>query len=84
VSLLWTFLICLAALAAVLTIVDVVRRHYPAAKTVGWIALVVILPFVGALIYWIARKPTRQEADQAYLVEAERRQAAQHSRFDGF
>jgi hypothetical protein len=82
VTLLWTILVCIAVLAAILTIVDIVRRHYPGRTTAAWIALVGILPFIGSVIYWATRKPTKEDADQAYLIEAERRRAAEHSRLD--
>jgi hypothetical protein len=47
-------LILLSALALVwaLTITDVLRRHYAGWTALGWIALVVVLPFIGSLIYW--------------------------------
>jgi phospholipase D-like protein len=65
-----------------ITIVDVFRHHYSGWTTVGWIALVVILPFVGALIYWGMRKPSPDEVEQQYLGEAELRRSAGARPFD--
>ena len=62
-----------------LSIFDIVRRHYPARTTAGWIALVVVLPVVGTLIYWSLRKPTREETEERLLAEAELRRRP----FDG-
>jgi hypothetical protein len=37
---------------AVDRVVDVFRRRYSGWTTVGYLALIVILPFAGSLIYW--------------------------------
>jgi hypothetical protein len=81
-SLLWIIVLCLVALVWVLSIVDIFRRHYPGWTTAGWIALVVVLPFVGSAIYWFARKPTQADAEQTYLAEADRRRSAEARPFD--
>jgi hypothetical protein len=80
-SVLWIIVGCLAVLAWVLTIADIFRRRYPGPTAAGWIALVVILPFVGSAIYWFTRKPTTDEAEQQYLAEADRRHSAETRRF---
>ena len=72
-SLLWILLFCVVALVWVLSIADIIRRRYSGWTTAGWIALIVVLPFVGSVIYWFARKPTRAEAEQRYLAETDLR-----------
>jgi hypothetical protein len=47
------------------------------------LALMVILPVAGTVIYWFARKPTREDAEQQYLAEADRRRSAAGRPFDG-
>ncbi len=37
----------------------------------GWVALVLLVPYIGAIIYWIVRKPTQAEVDQAMLKNAD-------------
>jgi Phospholipase_D-nuclease N-terminal len=81
-SLLWIIVLSLLALVWVLSVVDIVRRHYPGWTTAGWIALVVILPVVGSVIYWFSRKPTGDEAEQQYLADADRRHSAGARPFD--
>jgi hypothetical protein len=78
------WIIGLSALAVIwaITVVDVFRRHYSAATTVGWLALIVLLPFIGALVYWGTRKPTAQEVEQQRLGEAELRRSAAARPFD--
>jgi hypothetical protein len=81
-SVLWILVFCLVALVWVLTVVDFFRRHYSGWTLVGWLALIVFLPIVGSIIYWFARKPTREEAEQQYLAEADRRRSAGARPFD--
>ena len=78
------WIIGVTALAVIwaISIVDVFRRHFSAGTTVGWLALIVLLPFVGALIYWGMRKPTRDEVEQQYLGEAELRRSTAARPFD--
>jgi uncharacterized membrane protein YbhN (UPF0104 family) len=63
----------LALVLAVVTIVDLVRHDHSGWATVGWIVLIVILPFIGSLAYWVARPASKREVEQAYLAEAEYR-----------
>jgi hypothetical protein len=81
-SLLWIIVLCLVALVWVLSIVDVFRRHYSGWTTAGWIALIVILPFVGSAIYWFTRKPTPEDAEKQYRAEADLRRSAGGQPFD--
>lgn len=82
-SVLWIIVLCLVALVWVLSIVDIVRQRYSGGTTAAWLALVLILPIVGSIIYWFVRKPTGAEAEQEYLAEAERRRSAAARPFDG-
>jgi hypothetical protein len=64
------------------TVVDIFRRHYSGAATAGWVALVIVLPFVGAVIYWVARKSDPVDAENLYRVEAEQRHQAAQRPYD--
>ena len=66
----------------VLTIVDIVRRHLGAAKTAAWILIIIIVPFVGALLYWIMRKPTADEVQRQVDNERAMRDSAHNRPFD--
>ena len=72
----WILVFCLVALVWVLSIVDIVRRHYPSGKTAAWILLVVILPFIGTIIYWFERESTTEEAELQHMAEADRHRSA--------
>jgi hypothetical protein len=71
VTLFWIFAAAILAILWVFTIVDIVRRHYSAGATFGWVALILVVPYIGAIIYWIVRKPTEAEVEQAMLKNAD-------------
>jgi len=60
------------ALAAV-SIVDLVRRGPGAVAMAGWILLIVIVPFVGSIVYWLARPASSADAEQAYRAQQDQR-----------
>ena len=72
----WILVFCLVALVWVLSIIDIVRRHYPSGKTAAWILLVVILPFIGTIIYWFQRESTSEEAELQHMAEVDRHRSA--------
>jgi hypothetical protein len=80
-TLFWALVTPIVIVMDIVTIVDVVRRRLRIGPTIGWIVLIIILPFVGVLIYWIARKPAPDDAEQAYLADASRRADRAHERF---
>ena len=81
-SVLWIIVLVLLAFVVVANIVDIFRHHYPFWTTVGWIALILVLPFVGSLIYLATRKPTAREDEQVYLAETDMRRSAERRPFD--
>ena len=74
-TLLWIFVSIIAVILAIVTIVDIVQRHYGGGKTALWIVLVVILPFLGSIAYWALRKPAPADAEAVYLEQAELRRS---------
>jgi hypothetical protein len=63
---------------AALTVVDVFRTVNGGLAVTGWVVLVVLLPVVGAFIYWVTRRGKPDDAEQAYLAQADiRRERAQ-------
>jgi hypothetical protein len=82
VSLFWIIIVCMLIVVVVGTLVDIFRRHFGALAAIGWVVLVLALPFVGSLIYWVVRKPEPVDAEGKYLLEAEQRRAAARRPFD--
>jgi hypothetical protein len=76
--------LALALLAIwVLTVVDIVRRHLGARTTAAWLTIVLLLPFVGAVLYWVLRKPSPEEIERQAANERALRDSAAHQPFDG-
>jgi len=78
----WAILGSMLLIVWVLTIVDIFRRHYARSTTAAYLALIVILPFIGSVIYWAVRKPTQGEIEHAYLGEAEMQRSVASRPFD--
>ena len=74
-TVLWIFVSVIAAILAIVTIVDIVQRHYGGGKTALWIVLVVIFPFLGSIAYWALRPASKADAEAVYLEQAELRQS---------
>jgi hypothetical protein len=66
----------------VITIVDIVRQPLSTKQTVAWLLIVLIVPFIGAIIYWAMRKPEAGEAEYFAEADAQRRYEAQQRPFD--
>ena len=67
---LFLFLIApVVVLVAAFTLIDVFKYHHGGWATAGWVVLIVVLPLVGACIYWVARKATPREVEAAYLAD---------------
>ena len=79
-TLLWIFVSVIAAILAIVTIVDIVQRHYGGGKTALWIVVVVIFPFLGSIAYWVLRRPAPGEAEEAYPEQAELRRTGAEGR----
>jgi Phospholipase_D-nuclease N-terminal len=68
----WVFIVVPLLIVWAIGVVDIVRRKdLETGPRVGWIILVILLPFVGTLVYWFLRKPSEQEIEQAQQVAAE-------------
>ena len=66
----------------VLTIVDIFRRPTDTKHKVAWLLLVVLLPFVGAIAYWVMRKPDAGDLEHTYEAQQALHHEASHTPFD--
>jgi hypothetical protein len=57
----WIFIGIPLLVVWVLGIVDIVRRDMPSGTKAAWVVIVLLLPFVGTLAYFVLRKPTPEE-----------------------
>jgi hypothetical protein len=45
------------------TVADIFRRHLDRRQTLAWLLIVILLPFAGALLYWVLRRREAVGAD---------------------
>ena len=79
----WVFILIPFLVVWAVGIVDIVRRHLSPVQTLGWILVVVLLPLVGTLVYFLLRKPTEEEIRRAREADADQRPSGVHQRLPG-
>jgi hypothetical protein len=65
-----------------ITVADIIRRPLSTGQTVAWLLIVLIVPFLGAILYWVMRKPGPDEAAQTEAAMRSRREDAARRPFD--
>ena len=70
----WVFILVPLLVVWVIGVVDIVRRPLSRSATAAWIVIVLVLPFVGTLVYFLLRKPTQQEIELRQAAAADARQ----------
>jgi hypothetical protein len=65
-----------------ITVLDMVRRHLGPGPTAAWLIIVLLLPFAGAVLYWVLRKPSPEEIQRQADNELALRQSAARRGFD--
>ena len=53
-----------------------IKRHLGSGKTAAWLLIIIIVPFVGACLYWMLRRPDANEAQRLYDNERAMRESA--------
>jgi uncharacterized integral membrane protein len=66
----------------VVTVADMIGRHLPRGQTAAWLLIVILLPFVGSILYWALRKPSADEVEYQAESEVAMREAARRRGFD--
>jgi phospholipase D-like protein len=69
----WVFILVPLIIVWALGVTDIVRRDLSGSATLGWILIVVLLPLLGTLVYFLLRKPTEKEVRRAEAAAAEQR-----------
>jgi hypothetical protein len=70
VGVLWGVIAVLLAFVVIISIGDLVRRHLGRGRTAAWVLILILLPFLGALLYWVLRQAPQEELERG--AEAER------------
>jgi hypothetical protein len=81
-SFIWWMIAVAVVIVWAISVVDIVRRHLGGGRTAAWLLIVLILPFLGSVIYWALRKPEPDEIKRTADAERDRREQAQRRPFD--
>jgi hypothetical protein len=81
-SVIWATIAVALVIIWAITLVDIIRRHLGAKRTSAWLLIVLLLPFVGALAYWVLRKPEPGDAERVAAAQRDRREQARRRPFD--
>jgi Phospholipase_D-nuclease N-terminal len=60
-AMIWVFILLPLVVIWVIGLIDIVRRPLSRQATAAWIVVVLLLPFMGTLVYFLLRKPTQEE-----------------------
>jgi Phospholipase_D-nuclease N-terminal len=61
----WVFILLPLLVIWTIGLVDIFRRDPPWGRKAAWILVVVLLPVVGTITYFVLRKPSQAEIEQA-------------------
>jgi Phospholipase_D-nuclease N-terminal len=60
----WVFILIPLIVIWVLSVVDILRGGAGRGVKAAWILIVIVLPILGTLLYWVLRRPTDREIRQ--------------------
>jgi uncharacterized membrane protein len=76
----WVFILIPVLVIWVAGLVDIVRRDLPRSTKAGWIIVVLLLPVIGTLVYFLIRKPTEEERRKAGQAATSREAVPERAR----
>lgn len=66
----------------ILGLVDLFRRHLDLKHTLAWLLIVVILPILGTILYWVLREPDAGELERLEAAQRDLRRGRRERPFD--
>jgi hypothetical protein len=63
-AMVWVFILLPLLVIWALGLFDIFRRDLPRGTKAAWAVIVVLLPVVGTIVYFLLRKPTEEEIRQ--------------------
>ena len=76
-TILWIAVAIVVLILWVMSLVDLFRRRPGTGKTVAWVLLIIILPFVGSVLYWALRPASAAEIQSYADADRDFRETAQ-------
>ena len=81
-TLIWVTIFVAVAVMWGIAIVDIIRRHLGAKRTVAWLLIVLILPILGTILYLVLREPDPDDFEQVEAAQRELRRSRHDRPFD--
>jgi hypothetical protein len=81
-TLIWITIGVAVAVAWGIGVVDIIRRHLDVKHTVAWLLIVLIMPILGTILYWVLREPDPGDLERATAAQESLRQGRQDRPFD--
>jgi hypothetical protein len=67
----WIFILVPLIVIWAIGVVDILRRDFGPGTKAAWIIIVLVLPVIGTVLYWVLRKPTDEEIRESYAASQE-------------
>jgi hypothetical protein len=61
----WIFILLPVLVIWAVGLIDIFRRDLPSGTTAAWALIVVVFPVIGTIAYFLLRKPTEKEIQEA-------------------
>jgi Phospholipase_D-nuclease N-terminal len=68
----WVFILLPLLVVWAIGLIDIFRRDLPKGTKAAWVLIVVLLPVVGTVTYFLLRRPTEKEIQQDHQAPAAR------------
>ena len=81
-TVLWFAVAVVVAVVWALGLVDLFRRHLDFKHTIAWLLIVLILPILGTILYWVLRQPDAGELERTEAAQRDIRQSRHDRPFD--
>ena len=81
-TVLWFAVAVVVAVVWALGLVDLFRRHLDLKHTIAWLLIVLILPILGTILYWVLRQPDAGELERTEAAQRDIRQSRHDRPFD--
>jgi len=78
----WIVIATAVAVVWLLGIVDIVKRGLDGKRTAAWLLIVLLLPILGTILYWVLREPDPGDLRRAEAAQRDVRHQRQERPYD--
>jgi hypothetical protein len=78
----WVVIAAAVAVVWLLGIIDIIKRRLDAKHTAAWLLIVLLLPILGTILYWVLRDPDPGDLRRAEAAQSALRHQRHERPFD--